>query len=191
MNSGSKKIMTPWSTVMVHGPMHHFIKHTCKSCGKLPCYVQVTCNTKCLLKTTRLPYAGLISLTFSAFISICNIADGEGLRALPSYLTSLISQLRICRLSMRRKMSQVIGPCSNLHRYSRGMAGYSALRDSATIGNPIKRFAHQFTLLSGNALWVMSDRCPSSEEVKMRWENLLDHALLQGPHRNVMLAFCV
>lgn len=153
--------MTPWSTVMVHGPMHRFIKHTCKSYSMLPCYVQVTCNTKCLLKTTRLLYAGLIRLTFGAFIFICNIADGEGLSALPSYLTSLISQLRICRLSMRRKMSQVIGPCSNLHRYSRGMAGFSALRDSATTGNPIKPFARpdsSITLLSGNALWIISEQ---------------------------------
>lgn len=141
MNSGSKKIMTPWSTVMVPGPMHHFIKHTCKSCGMLPCYVQVTCNTKCLLKTTRLPYAGLISLTFSAFISICNIADGEGLRALPSYLTSLISQLRICRLSMRRKMSQVTGPCSNLHGILEVWLDTQHSEIVATIGNPIKSFA--------------------------------------------------
>lgn len=141
MNSDSKKFMTPWSTVMVHGPMHHFIKHTCKSYGMLPCYVQVTCNAKCLLKTTRLLYAGLIRLTFSAFIFICNTADGEGLSALLSYLTSLISQLRICRLSMRRKMSQ-------------GMAGYSALRDGATIGNPIKPFAR-----SGSSIHTAKWQC--------------------------------
>lgn len=58
MDSGSKNLSMPWSTVMAHDPMHHFIKHKIKSCSTLPCYVQVTHNTKCLLKTTRLLYAG-------------------------------------------------------------------------------------------------------------------------------------